>query len=187
MSAKSYANLYKFKYCRNMCNTNLEKCTYGSSCKDTKLTTQDNAGTVQLISNTINLDASNNVKINDLIFSGNTIESENDIILMADTLDMSINNLNIYAKQEIDISANDISINSTNTLDIDSNNVNIQSANLDMSTNSLDISVNKVNVTISGIKFEFIKETDGSNIININTGLKNYKIDGSTNETCSIM
>jgi len=189
MSAKSYANLYKFKYCRNMCNSNQEKCTYGSFCKDTKLTTLDNAGTVQLISNTINLDASNNVKINDLIFSGNTIESENDIILMADTLDMSINNLNVYAKQEIDISANDISINSTNTLNIDSNNINIQSANLDMSTNTLDISVNSVNVTIANQIFKIGKENPGSRIYIEDKNKTNtfYYVNGTASDSCSIM
>ena len=187
MSAKSYANLYKFKYCRNMCKTNVENCTYGSFCKDTKITTDNQEGTVRLISNTINLDASNNVKINDLIFSGNTIESENDINLIAKTLDMSINNLNIYAKQEIDISANDISINSTNTLDIDSNNVNIESANLDMTTDLLDISVNKVNVTISSVGLEIGKDDYNKIYVKDLNQNKSYKIDGSNNESCSIM
>ena len=172
-----------------MCKTNVDNCTYGTFCKDTKLTTQNEEGTVQLRSKTINLDASNNVKINDLTFSGNTIESENDIILMANTLDISINNLDFYATNNIDISANDISINATNTLDIESNNVNIKTTNLDMSTNTLDISVNTVNVTISNVKLEIKKEDPGTriHIKDLTNANKVYYVDGSDNESCSIM
>ena len=189
MSAKSYSNLYKFKYCKNLCSSNVENCTYGSFCKDTKITTQNQVGSVIITSNTINLNSSNNVKINDLTFTGNTIESENDIILMASDLDVSITNLDLKATNEIDISCNDLSLNSLNNFDINSDKIDISLNNFDISTNILDISVNTVNVTIAGQKFKFEKENPGNRIFISDNNTNNiYYIDGSSNSNaCTIM
>ena len=189
MSARSYLNMYKFKYCKTMCETNNDKCTYGTYCKDTNITTDGGNGTVRLYSNTINFDASNNIKLNDIQISGNEISSENDIILMTENLDISANNLNIKSNNTIDISSSQLDI-SANDILLYGENLDISNTNMDIHTQNLGISVNTVNVTIGGNRFEFEKSnsTSGEILIRDVQHSNTYYLDGSNNENaCSIM
>ena len=192
-SAASYSNLYSVKYCKSFNKTNTNTCTYGTNCVNTNITTKESSGTVNLESNQINLKA-DAISLNDIKISGNEISSDNNIKLIANDLDISVNdNLNLYSSNSIDISSNKLDISCTDVINIDCKTLDIlQSNSIDISSNKLEISVNEVVVTMYKNTFKFQKVGDKifiihNNLLSFPTS-KNYIVDGTDGgSACSIM
>jgi hypothetical protein len=180
--------MYKFKYCKELCSSKTDRCEYGTFCKDTKITTGNNTGTVTISSKTINFDASTSIALNNIQITDNEIYSENDIIISSNNLDMSINNLNINANDIVDISSLEVNVK-TDKFIIEGGSMDISTNDFDIKTDSLDISVNSVNVKIGGNEFLFQKDGSLSDRMRITdfSNNKEYYIDGSNGQSCSIM